>query len=148
MCRLTLFYYTQWTCHDESHAVREYFGFSVEPEIVIVRVDIAAHAVFECVVLQNDTRALNACSDIFMRYALRLILPELVANMFKHRNRIPRTRCDILRHYPFIHPHSLRKPNAYHAIRVVWVNLAKRAVGNCLVLRVVLVMQEELNDLS
>jgi len=54
---------------DESHAVREYFGFSVEPEIVIVRVDIAAHAVFECVVIQNDTSALNACRDIFMRYA-------------------------------------------------------------------------------
>lgn len=143
------------------HAVREYFGFSVEPEIVIVRVDIAAHAVFECVVIQNDTRALNACRDIFMRYAVpllrpvapqlrytTLILPELVADVFIHRNRIPRTCRDILRHYPFIHPHRLRKPNAYHAIRVVRVNLAKRAVGNRLVLRIMLVMQEELNDLS
>jgi hypothetical protein len=69
LCRLTLFYYTQWTCHDESDVVREYFGLGVEPEIVIVHVDIPAHAVFECVVLQNDTRALNACRDIFMRYA-------------------------------------------------------------------------------
>ena len=79
---------------------------------------------------------------------LRLILPELVANMFKHCNRIPRARRNILRHYPFIHPHSLRKPDAYHAIRVVRMNLAKRAVGNRLVLRVVLVVQEELDDLS
>ena len=49
---------------DESHAVREYFGLGVKPEIVIVRVDIAAHALFECVVIQNDTCTLNACRDI------------------------------------------------------------------------------------
>ena len=79
---------------------------------------------------------------------LRLILPELVANVFKHRNRIPRACRNILRHYPFIHAHRLRKPDAYHAIRVVRVHLAKRAVGNRLVLRIMLVMQEELDDLS
>ena len=79
---------------------------------------------------------------------LRLILPELVSDVFKHRNRIPRTCCDILRHDSLVDPHCLREPDTYHAIRVVRVNLAKRAVGNRLVLRIMLVMQEELDDLA
>ena len=81
------------------------------------------------------------------RYALRLILPELIANVFKHRNRIPRARRDILRHDSFINTNCLCEPYTYHAIRVVWVNLAKRAVRDRLILRVMLVVQEELEYL-
>jgi len=76
-----------------------------------------------------------------------LILPELVANVFKHRNRIPRACRDILRHNSFINTHRLREPDTYHAIRVVRVNLAKRAVGYRLVLRIMLVVHEELEHL-
>jgi len=78
------------------------------------------------------------------RYALRSILPELIADVFKHHNRIPRTRGDILRNDAFIDPHRLRKPYTYHTIRVVWVNLPKRTICDRLVLRVMLVVKEEL----
>ena len=88
----------------------------------------------------------NNCKNIYD--TLSLILPELVADVFKHRNRIPRACRDILRHDSFIHTHCLREPDTYHAIRVVRVNLAKRAVGNRLVLRIMLVVQEELDDLA
>ena len=79
---------------------------------------------------------------------LQLILPELVADVFIHRNRIPRARRYILRHNPFIHPHRLREPYTYHTIRVVRVNLPKRAIGHRLVLRVVFVVKEELQHLA
>ena len=77
-------------------------------------------------------------------FLVGLILPELVADVFKHRNRIPRTCRDILRHDSLIYTYRLREPYTYHAIRVVWVNLAKRTVGDRLVLRIMLVMHEEL----
>jgi hypothetical protein len=76
-----------------------------------------------------------------------LILPELVADVFEHHNRIPRACRDILRHNSLVHPHRLRKSHTYHTIWVVRVNLPKRAVGNRLVLRVMFVMQEELDHL-
>ncbi len=77
-----------------------------------------------------------------------LILPELVADVFKHRNRIPRACRYILRHDPFIDPHRFRKPDTDHTVRVVRVHLAKRAVGDRLVFRIMLVMQEELEHFS
>ena len=80
-------------------------------------------------------------------HSIPLILPELVANVFKHRNRIPRTCCDILCNDPFINTHCFRETNTYHTIRVVRVNLAKRAVRDRLILRVMLVMHEELQYL-
>lgn len=64
------------------HAVREYFWFGVKPEIVIVRVDIAAHALFECVVIQNDTRALNACRDILSFRDVHVAVVDLNIPLF------------------------------------------------------------------
>ena len=70
-------------CDDyESHTLREYFGLGVEPEIVIVRVDIAAHAVFECVVIQNDTCALNACRDILSFRHVHVAVVDLNVPLF------------------------------------------------------------------
>jgi hypothetical protein len=62
--------------------VREYFGFGVEPEIVIVRVDIPVHAVFECVVLQNDTRALYACRDVLPFRHVHVTVVDLNVPLF------------------------------------------------------------------
>ena len=64
------------------HAVREYFGLGVKPEIVIVRVDITAHAVFECVVIQNDTCALNACRDILSLRHVHVAVVDLNVPLF------------------------------------------------------------------
>ena len=64
------------------HAVREYFGFGIKPEIVVVRVDIATHAVFECVVIQNDTRALNACHDILSFCDVQVAVVDLNVPLF------------------------------------------------------------------
>lgn len=64
------------------HAVREYFGLGVEPEIVIVHVDIPAHTVFECLVLQNDTRALNACRDILPFRHVQVAVVDLNVPLF------------------------------------------------------------------
>ena len=64
------------------HDVREYFGFGIKPEIVIVHVDIAAHTVFECLVLQNDTRALNACRDILPFRHVQVAVVDLNVPLF------------------------------------------------------------------
>lgn len=77
-----------------------------------------------------------------------LILPELIADVFKHRNRISRACRYILRHDPFIDSHRFRKPDTDHTIGIVRVHLAKRTVGDRLVFRIMFVMQEELQHFS
>lgn len=64
------------------HAVHKCFGFSVELEIVIVCVDISAHVVFECFIIQNDTRTLNACRDILSFRHVHVAVVDLNVPLF------------------------------------------------------------------
>ena len=109
---------------------------------VLLRLRVRLH--FGSVPFHSATR----CSTSLLRasrsstsfHSIPLILPELVADVFKHHNRIPRARRDILRHDVLIYANGLRKPHAYHTIRVVRVNFPECAVGHRLVLRVVFVV--------